>query len=126
MLRDVRVKITGGEALEAALRRLTPNENPALAEAYFRDAGALLVARIRSYLDGPRPQELDLVTGELYRSIEAESALRFVEAGTDLPWLELYELGIGRFRQRAAVLPALEGSIEDLEVLLARRWEGAA
>lgn len=115
----------GDEELRAALRRLNPRENPAMTRRYFNSAGRLLRDRIRGRLEGPRPTLLDKITGELWRSIGWDFGADFAEAGTDLWWLELYEVGLGRFRQRAAVLPALEGALGELETLLAREWEGA-
>jgi phage gpG-like protein len=122
----VRVRVKGTARLAAALANVNPKKNPRILAAFFGEAGRLLEQRIRTRLDGPRPRELDQVTGELYASVTSDRSETALEVGTPLPWAEFHELGLGRFQNRAFVLPALEESLGELEALLARTWESQA
>lgn len=78
------------------LRSLDPSSNPESVADALREMMELVIdTSRRTQLSGPRPQELDQVTGELVRSMQIdESGLPFgILGGTDLVWAPVHEYG---------------------------------
>lgn len=67
----------------------------------------------------PAPDRLTSRTGELEGSIRIseDDRPRSVAVGTDLFWARFHEEGLGRFRKRAFLAPALESSAAGFRAL---------
>ncbi len=109
-----------------ALDRMDFKQHPdALRKAMIR-SGKLVQQYIRDkHLVGPRPRKLDEVTGALARSIRLDKSElpTAIEIGTPLFWAEFHEFGLGRFRKRPFVVPAMEEALELVPDIFVEEWK---
>ena len=144
MTAPLNVTLRGDEAYRDALRRITPADSPGiLRDAYEESLGPRVVAGIQSFLRGPRPERLDVVSGELSRSVTFTVIGDRLLAGVpdSKHWFDLHEFGSpgGRRQKRRKTLtrgyparPAVQPGVEeavasgDLAQGLLRTWEDAA
>lgn len=126
----VRVKVRGQERYAQALRSIEPRRNPGAIRRAMIDSERILLSEIDDRLQGPRPRFLGEVTGELRRSPTSDrSGLPFsLEVGFPgrMFWIEFHEFGLGRFRKRSVVLPALEDALRVIPGRFLHHWEAAA
>jgi len=106
-------ELARGEYRTRALRRCA-EAVAAAARGSFRQSGG-----------APAPDVLTSRTGELEGSIRIseDDRPRSVAVGTDLFWARFHEEGLGRFRQRAFLAPALEESAGGFRALFEEEIE---
>lgn len=96
----------------AKIRGLDPSANPQAVGAALRESMASVLEEARtSELSGPRPRELDQVTGELFRSLSMdESGLPTgIVGGTPLVFGPVHEFG--RQGRLSFLQPALDRKV---------------
>lgn len=103
------------------LRAVDPAKNPeAVSRALRAMADRVHDISRREELSGPRPRELDRVTGELARSLERnESALpRVITFGTAVDFAPVHEFG--KKRRLSFFAPALDKAFPEFGEILER------
>lgn len=101
------------------LRALDPSQNPEPIGDAMREMMELVIATaVRTQLSGPRPQELDQVTGELVRSMQIDTTglPNGITGGTDLSWAPVHEFG--RKGLHSFLEPALDASLPQFAEIL--------
>ena len=122
----IEFKTEGVEEFRKVIRKINPEKNPKVIRKAMLETGRLLQRTVKEkYLRGPRPRRLDRVTGELSRSIvrDERKLEEFVGVGTELFWAEFHEVGLGRFRKRPFIEPAVDDVMDKLPGIFLEAWE---
>jgi hypothetical protein len=105
------------------IRGLDPEANPEIARGALVEMMDLVISTSRrTQLSGPRPRELDRVTGELASSLERNDTglPRAISGGTPLTWAPVHEFGRGG--RLSFFGPAFEAAFPSFPAIYERHW----
>lgn len=105
------------------IRGLDPTANPDLARGALVEMMDLVLSTSRrTQLSGPRPRELDRVTGELAGSLERNDVglPNAISGGTPLTWAPVHEFGRGG--RLSFFEPAFDASFPSFAEIYEQHW----